>query len=83
MRKEPAISVCMPFYNVEYYIGEAIESVLNQSFQDFELILINDGSTDDSVQIVQKYTDERITLINNSHGFIESLNAGLDHAKGK
>lgn len=83
MRKEPAISVCMPFYNVEYYIGEAIESVLNQSFQDFELILINDGSTDDSVQIVQKYTDERITLINNSHGFIDSLNAGLDHAKGK
>ena len=54
MRKEPAISVCMPFYNVEYYIGEAIESVLNQSFQDFELILINDGSTEDSVQIVQK-----------------------------
>ena len=83
MRKEPAISVCMPFYNVEHYIEEAIESVLNQSFRDFELILINDGSTDTSVQIAQKYTDERIFLINNPHGFIDSLNAGLDRAKGK
>ncbi|GGK06046.1 glycosyltransferase family 2 protein [Parabacteroides faecis] len=83
MRKEPAISVCMPFYNVEHYIEEAIESVLNQSFRDFELILINDGSTDNSVQIAQKYTDERIFLINNPHGFIDSLNAGLDRAKGK
>lgn len=52
MRKEPAISVCMPFYNVEYYIEEAIESVLNQAFRDFELILINDGSTDNSIPMI-------------------------------
>lgn len=83
MGKVPTISVCMPFYNVENYIGEAIESVLNQSFQDFELILINDGSTDKSAVIAQKYKDQRITLINSSHDFINSLNIGLDHVRGK
>lgn len=83
MGKVPTISVCMPFYNVENYIGEAIESVLNQSFQDFELILINDGSTDNSALIAKKYNDHRISLINTTHDFINSLNIGLDHAKGK
>ena len=82
-KQSPSISVCMPFYNVEDYIEEAIDSVLEQSFQNFELILINDGSTDDSLKIVQSYSDKRIRIINKSHDYITSLNAGLKSASGK
>ena len=73
----------MTFYNSESYIREAIDSVLNQSFQDFELILINDGSTDKGVQVVEKYNDERIRLINNKHDYITSLNLGMSIARGE
>lgn len=83
MNEAPQISVCMPFYNVEDYIGEAIESVLNQSFLDFELIMINDGSTDRSLSIVQNYEDDRIRIVNSNHDYIKSLNIGLENARGR
>ena len=54
------ISVIMPAYNTEKYIGRAIESVLQQSYLEFELIIINDGSTDATDNVVLSYTDERI-----------------------
>ena len=62
----PKVSVLMPVYNEEKYISEAIESVLNQTFNDWELIIVNDGSTDNTQKIAEKYTkeDKRITLIN-------------------
>lgn len=53
----------MPAYNNEKYIGEAIESILNQTFGDFELIVVNDGSTDNTENIVKQYSDSRIRYV--------------------
>ena len=58
----PKISVILPSYNHEKFIGEAIKSVLEQTFQDFELIIVDDGSSDRSVEIIRSFTDERIRL---------------------
>jgi len=81
----PKVSVIMGTYNTSKYIGECVESVLNQSFQDFEFIIINDCSTDNTLKIIKKYEDNRIKIINNNKnvGVAESLNKGLHIAKGK
>ena len=83
----PCVSVLMPAYNVEKYVGAAIESILNQTFSDFEFIIINDGSTDDTANIIKKYAaqDKRIRFIDNheNRGFIARLNDCLDLARGK
>jgi glycosyltransferase involved in cell wall biosynthesis len=81
----PAITVYIPVYNREKYIKEAIDSVLAQTFQDFELILVDDGSTDNSVNIIKGYTDKRITLIEAPHnmGVRKAANMALKAAKGK
>lgn len=72
------VTVLMPAYNVEKYIAEAIESVLQQSFSDFKLLIVNDGSTDNTEQIIRSFTDERIILINQPHrGIASALNKGL------
>jgi glycosyltransferase involved in cell wall biosynthesis len=84
---KPKVSVIMAFYNVERFIEEAIQSVLNQSFTDFEFIIINDCSPDKSFEIAQKYAkkDSRIILINNEKnlGCAEARNVGLNIAKGE
>ena len=79
------ISVIMPVYNGEKYLAEAIESILTQTFTDFELIIVNDGSTDSSLETIERYNDRRIKLINNSKnlGITKSLNIALKEAKGK
>lgn len=79
------ISVLMPVYNGAKYISEAIESVLSQTFTDFELLIIDDGSTDETVEIINRYSDNRIILIQNheNRGLIYTLNKGLKLAKGK
>lgn len=81
----PLVTVLMPVYNAERFLKQAIESVLNQTFRDFEFLIINDGSTDESVSIIQSYTDERISLIHNEKncGVIDTLNKGISLAKGK
>lgn len=76
------ISVVMAAYNSEQYISEAIESVLKQSFDDFEFIIVNDGSTDNTVNIIRSFSDKRILLIEKEHNYIESLNAGMKKASG-
>ncbi|MBD3903823.1 glycosyltransferase [Chryseobacterium sp. Ch-15] len=83
--KAPAISVLMPVYNGEKYLREAIESILNQTFIDFELLLINDASTDNSEEIINSYNDSRIVYIKNEQnlGLIKTLNKGLDLVKGE
>ncbi len=83
--KHPKISVIMPVYNSEKYLRESIESILNQTFTDFELIVINDSSTDNSLNIIKSYKDKRIKLINNKKnlGTVKSRNVGLRKAKGK
>lgn len=78
----PLITVLMPAYNAEKYIGEAIGSVLNQVFTDFELLIVNDGSTDTTKQIIESFTDPRIRLINQANqGIAAALNIGLLNAK--
>ncbi|EIQ2263407.1 glycosyltransferase family 2 protein, partial [Escherichia coli] len=64
---KPKISIIMPAYNAQYTIAESIESVLRQTYLDFELIIINDDSTDDTPRIIQAYQiqDSRVILINN------------------
>ena len=85
MSKNPKISVILSVYNGEKYLREAIESVLNQTFTDFEFIIVNDGSTDNSLEIIQSYDDERIKIINNEKniGLTKSLNKALKQAKGE
>ena len=80
---EPAVSVCMPVYNAARYLTECIDSILAQTFTDFELLIVDDGSTDNSRDIVRSYHDKRIRLIENRHDYIGSLNKLLDEAKGK
>lgn len=77
------VSVVMPVYNCGNYLEEAIDSVLTQTFGDFEFIIIDDGSTDDTVERILKYTDPRICLLHNKHDFIGTLNMGLSKAQGK
>lgn len=78
------ISVLMPAYNCEGYIAESVESVLNQSFKDFEFIIVDGGSTDDTVKIVRKYKDKRLKIIEHRErfGLVESLNEGMYIASG-
>ena len=77
------ITVLMPVYNGEAYLKEAIDSVLNQTFKDFEFLIIDDGSSDQSVDIVNSYKDSRIRLIQNEKnlGITQTLNAGIELAK--
>lgn len=71
--KDLPISVCMPMYNASRYLRECIDSILAQTFTDFELLIVDDGSTDESVEIVESYHDPRIRLIKNKHDYIASL----------
>lgn len=74
----------MPVYNSATYLEEAIKSVLVQTYSDFELIIINDGSTDNSVEVVRSFTDDRIRLHNQTNqGLSRSLNTGLELARGR
>jgi glycosyltransferase involved in cell wall biosynthesis len=80
----PKISVLMPIFNAEKDLSEAIDSILNQSLQEWELIIVDDGSTDRSVSIVQSFSDLRIKLIclQKNGGIVRALNAGWDQAQG-
>lgn len=77
------ISVLMPVYNAEKYVAEAIESTLRQSFRDFEFLIVDDGSIDNTLSIIRSYKDERIKVITNKHNLVKSLNLGMNMAKGK
>lgn len=86
MNEKPNVSIIMSVYNGEEYIDEAIKSVLNQTYIDFEFIIINDGSSDKSLSIINKYKakDSRIFLISRENrGLVASLNEGIDNSKGK
>jgi len=80
----PKVSVIMSVYNGEKYLREAMDSILNQTFTDFEFIIINDGSTDHTKQILESYTDSRIRLFHQKNiGLTKSLNKGLRVANGE
>jgi len=82
----PKISVVMSVYNGEEFLQESVESILNQTFTDFEFIIINDGSTDSTPKILEEYAarDKRIVLIQQENmGLTRSLNKGIKVARGK
>ena len=81
----PLISVILPVYNAENYVATAIESILTQTFTDFELLIFNDGSSDKSKEIIQQYNDPRIKLFDDSvnAGLVTRLNMGIELATGK
>lgn len=81
----PKVSVIMPAYNAEKYIKEAIDSILSQTFQDFEFIILNDCSQDDTENIILSYQDDRIVYLRNEKnmGVAATLNRGLVVAKGE
>lgn len=83
--KKPEVSVVMAVYNGEKYLREAIGSILSQTFSDFEFIIIDDGSTDKTAEIIQSSKDPRIVYVSNdtNKGLSYSLNRGLDLAKGE
>jgi glycosyltransferase involved in cell wall biosynthesis len=81
----PELTVLMPVYNGERYLKEAVESILGQTFSDFEFLIVDDGSQDGTSAIVRAYGDERIRLVENGRnlGLIRTLNAGLQLARGR
>ena len=86
MEKKVKISVIVPIYNVEKYLDRGIRSILNQTFKNFELILVNDGSTDNSLSICDKYkrNDKRVKLINkDNEGVSASRNLGIKISTGE
>ena len=84
--KQPKISIIVPVYNAEKYLRQCMDSILNQSFQDFELLLIDDGSKDDSGIICDEYAkkDKRISVWHQENqGVSVARNVGLEHAQGE
>lgn len=77
------VSIIMPIYNVERYLNEAIDSVVNQEYVNWELLIINDGSTDNSKAIIKQYNDLRILYFEQTNqGVSAARNVGLEHMKG-
>lgn len=86
MEKSPTISVIVPIYNAERYLARCVDSILSQTFTDFELLLIDDGSPDGSGKICDEYAkkDLRVHVYHKENGGVSSArNLGLDNAKGK
>lgn len=86
IQPEPAVTVITPAYNIGKYIGEAIESVIGQTFQNFEYLVIDDGSADNTVEVIASYSrrDARMRLIQAEHrGHSAARNSGIREARGK
>lgn len=83
-RNEPVVSIIMPAYNAEKYISHAVDSARAQSYSDWELVIVDDGSTDRTPQILAGYADARIRVYHQPNsGESAARNAALDHARGK
>ena len=81
---QPLVSVIMPVYNAEKYLAQAIESILDQSFESFEFIIVDDGSTDNSLQIMRSYKDKRMAIISRPNkGVSASRNEAILASSGK
>lgn len=84
IRHAPVVSVVMPVYNVERYVAEAIRSVLAQTFTDFELLIIDDGSQDGSIALCREFTDPRIRIVSQrNRGLAGARNTGIANARGR
>ena len=83
--QDKTVGVVIPIYNVEHYLEECLESVINQTYANLEIILVNDGSTDNSLNIAKKYAlmDKRITLFDKTNGGLSSArNVGIEYFSG-
>jgi len=82
---ESLVTVLLPVYNGEQYLKLAIDSILNQTYKNIDLLLIDDGSTDGTIEIIKSYADPRIRLVRNEHnlGLTATFNKGIDLAIGK
>ena len=77
-------SVVIPLYNKEHYIGKTLKSVLNQTFQDFEIIVVNDGSTDHSLDAARSIKSDRVQIISQENaGVAVARNTGIEHASAE
>jgi glycosyltransferase involved in cell wall biosynthesis len=85
LTNSPDITVLLPVYNGERYLAQAIQSILDQTFEDFELLIIDDGSTDRAPEIIKQFSDPRIRAFNNKKniGLIGTLNKGIGLANGR
>jgi glycosyltransferase involved in cell wall biosynthesis len=82
--QQPIVSVILPVYNGEKTIGRAVESILSQTYTSFEFIIINDGSTDETPEILSSFHDERMRFLHQENrGLVASLNRGITEATGK
>jgi glycosyltransferase involved in cell wall biosynthesis len=81
----PLVTVLLPVYNAERFVAKSIESILKQSFEDFELLIINDGSSDNSMSVISSIDDKRIRIVENEKNLtlIPTLNKGIRLARGK
>ena len=84
MASNPKISVVMICYNHEKYISQAVNSILSQTYTDFELIIVDDGSSDKTVKIIQKFEDSRTTIVEQDNsGPSIALNTGISKSRGQ
>jgi glycosyltransferase involved in cell wall biosynthesis len=85
MMQKPLVTILMPVYNAEKFLHEAIDSMLAQTLPDFEFLIIDDGSKDSSIQIIESYTDPRIRLVKNEQnmGISKTLNRGIELASAE
>ena len=84
MNNRPLVSIVVPVYNVENYVSKCIQSIFRQTFKNYELIVVNDGSTDNSLSKLQKFSDNRLKIINQKNkGLSGARNTGIKRAIGK
>ncbi len=85
MEAPPKVSIVMPVYNTATFLVEAVHSILNQTFRDFEFIIIDDGSSDESLEILKSFKDDRILLLSNgiNRGLVFTLQRGMAAARGR
>ena len=81
----PAVTVLLPAYNAQQWLREAVDSMLRQTMKGFELLVVDDGSTDATARILQSYSDKRLHVVTHqtNQGLIASLNRGIEHATGE
>lgn len=81
---QPGVSVVLPVYNCPHYVGAAIESILAQTYTDFELIVVDDGSTDDTPAVLRSYSDPRLRVVTQANGgAAAAANHGIELARGR
>ena len=83
LNASPSVSIVMPVYNMATFLLECIPSILEQDYDNFELIIVDDGSTDQTADTIHSFLDNRIVHVRREHDYMASMNAGIRLAKGK